>query len=647
MLADNMAQTGTASPFPLVLVLSRDSHKPKAEWATPFLTILPWLKYETGYEEKRGGYCDLQVATLDPGIPSASKLVAAKKLLLGTRSNEPKRLAFRLARELKVWAGLRHPHVLPLLGFYLGHNYKTAVLISEYMVHGDLKDYITKMVPSYEQRLHLGNVLVNLQRRALLADFGLSKALDSGPTGFTTGNDARATVRFSGPEILLQGVAAQSLANDIWSWGCLVLEAMTDRIPFGNIQAETQLILALVQGRTPCDVESLALHLPQFHDLLAKCWRSEPNERPTAVDCLAAIQSALFSFIPTLQPPDKNAPKRTYDQILQSISQISHTGAAAQQETIIGKQPSLAFPDQPTPSDQEKPVNMGLTNSPKSQSPLCGEPKTPNRSPKNQKLSKEPMDHIVLPFANFQQLMLYGDYKFVKRHQAKQMHGQQAAGSHILSQNVTSLISAKNRSAFGLELAPMFKLKTEHSLSCAPRPTRTAMNISPAGVSSNVRPEPERFPTKRDREADVTGYDGSAGPSSPVKRARIDPQADLGSQSATYPTPAKKLSINTTLDTPKKIFDNHQRVVTAAAVAMASANGVTEQRVAVRTFEDPAFGETPDLVQSSSEDPTPLSEVTESGASIRISDGWYDWETIKPELDPESIGRSLIGDPAV
>lgn len=69
-----------------------------------------------------------------------------------------------------------------------------------------------------------GNVLVNSDRRALLADFGLSRALDTGPTGFTTGNDARGTVRYSSPEVLLHGAAAASLPGDMWSWGCLVFE---------------------------------------------------------------------------------------------------------------------------------------------------------------------------------------------------------------------------------------------------------------------------------------------------------------------------------------------------------------------------------------------------------------------------------------
>lgn len=156
-----------------------------------------------------------------------------------------------------------------------------------------------------------GNVLVNPERRALLADFGLSKALDAGPSGFTTGNDTRGTVRFSCPEILLDGEGGQSLANDIWSWACLVLEVrkqsfcntppksllpqvLADKIPFSDIRFEPQLIAALMRGRTPCATEIVALHLPQFNDLFAKCWNQEPNQRPTAGACLTSIESELI-----------------------------------------------------------------------------------------------------------------------------------------------------------------------------------------------------------------------------------------------------------------------------------------------------------------------------------------------------------------
>ncbi|KAG8921503.1 hypothetical protein FRC01_000215, partial [Tulasnella sp. 417] len=180
-------------------------------------------------------------------------------------------------------------------------------------------DYLhTQTVPVRHGDLKPGNVLVNFQRRALLADFGLSRALDSGPTGFTTGNDTRGT-----------GVDAQSLSNDMWSWACLVVEAMIDKIPFSEILSEPMLIVALIQGQTPCDLESLALDLPQFSDLLVKCWNREPEQRPTAADCLVVIQSSLDSLLPptiSQQPPATPPgvhPTTQLSPMLQTSSQMN------------------------------------------------------------------------------------------------------------------------------------------------------------------------------------------------------------------------------------------------------------------------------------------------------------------------------------
>lgn len=51
------------------------------------------LKFEEEYEEKRGGYGDVRVATLDEeGL--APKLVVAKTIRLKTLHKEPHRLAF-------------------------------------------------------------------------------------------------------------------------------------------------------------------------------------------------------------------------------------------------------------------------------------------------------------------------------------------------------------------------------------------------------------------------------------------------------------------------------------------------------------------------------------------------------------------------
>ncbi|KAG8961164.1 hypothetical protein FRC00_013063, partial [Tulasnella sp. 408] len=43
----------------------------------------------------------------------------------------------RLARELKIWARVKHSNILPLIGYYLSENYEIARFISPFMVNGN------------------------------------------------------------------------------------------------------------------------------------------------------------------------------------------------------------------------------------------------------------------------------------------------------------------------------------------------------------------------------------------------------------------------------------------------------------------------------------------------------------------------------
>lgn len=175
------------------------------------------------------------------------------------------------------------------MGYYLDKDYRIAVLISRYMIHGDLKEYIDKQKPGWDARLHLvsilasasargmllrnnpgpqvcdltdglaylhrqtppvlhgdikmvcvvpsgayflalksgsskKNVLVSETIRGILADFGLSKALEDGPTGLTTSDGLKGTLRCYSPELIRDQDSSHSLPSDIWAWGCLVLE---------------------------------------------------------------------------------------------------------------------------------------------------------------------------------------------------------------------------------------------------------------------------------------------------------------------------------------------------------------------------------------------------------------------------------------
>lgn len=58
---------------------------------------------------------------------------------------------------------------------------------------------------------------------AMLCDFGVTKALSNNPTGLTTGNLAKGTLRYASPELYVKNRKYVPLACDTWAWGCLFL----------------------------------------------------------------------------------------------------------------------------------------------------------------------------------------------------------------------------------------------------------------------------------------------------------------------------------------------------------------------------------------------------------------------------------------
>lgn len=118
-----------------------------------------------------GSYGEVVLGTLDEAS-STPRDVAVKRLkAVGTRG-ERARLAKvsrkgsdcdlcsilttfcqRLARELNVWAKIRHPNVVELIGYYLDDKYESPLLISALMTNGNVWEYIERFKPDVEQRI--------------------------------------------------------------------------------------------------------------------------------------------------------------------------------------------------------------------------------------------------------------------------------------------------------------------------------------------------------------------------------------------------------------------------------------------------------------------------------------------------------------
>lgn len=117
-----------------------------------------------------GGYGDVYRGTLQGLGHTPSRLVAVKELrtvgddvtrirvaivsvFISLRTRLWRRTSLlnyiqRLARELRVWAKLKHPNILELVGYYLNSQMSIARLISPFMVNGNIDEYLRKTADS-------------------------------------------------------------------------------------------------------------------------------------------------------------------------------------------------------------------------------------------------------------------------------------------------------------------------------------------------------------------------------------------------------------------------------------------------------------------------------------------------------------------
>ncbi|KAG8921163.1 hypothetical protein FRC01_000381 [Tulasnella sp. 417] len=282
-----------------------------------------------------GGFGEVCLATLDEASESARQ-VAIKELRIPLTERErirfvsitiqvyvPSRLSQiqRLARELIVWAKLKHPNIVELIGYYLDDKCDSALFVSEYMANGNVTQYIQQSSASVEIRLKFvrdiatglkylhdlsppichgdlkpANVLVNQRPDAVLCDFGISSFIDeSGEgTGLTTSKFTKGSTRYMSPELLQDDGSKHTLESDVWAWGCTAFEIMTGILPYSAKQSDPTVMVEICTGSAPGSVSALAgltmdpavdpacrAGVSSLQSIIPRCWEREPTRRPS------------------------------------------------------------------------------------------------------------------------------------------------------------------------------------------------------------------------------------------------------------------------------------------------------------------------------------------------------------------------------
>ncbi|KAK0426520.1 hypothetical protein QR680_009750 [Steinernema hermaphroditum] len=219
-------------------------------------------------------------------------------------------------REARAMSVLDHPRVLEFIGICFDRELpsRPTVLVTRYMIHGDLCQYVkdTNNLITLGQLLGFGlevaegmeyihsknvihrdlasrNCMLDDDLHVCVADFGLSRFANEEEAGYQVRNSRPLPLSTLSIEALAEGHF--STKSDVWAFGNLLWELMTRGFPPWKGVSQEDLLLRLRRGeRLP-----LQEYWPSliYHRLMLPCWEESPEDRPTSSEILAEMGSVL------------------------------------------------------------------------------------------------------------------------------------------------------------------------------------------------------------------------------------------------------------------------------------------------------------------------------------------------------------------
>ena len=180
------------------------------------------------------------------------------------------------------------------------------------------------------------NVLIDLNGRVVLTDFGIARTLADENAGART-QGVVGTPLYMAPE-QLSGLAVDQRA-DIYALGLMLSEMLTGELPFAG---QTPIATALARlTQPPPDPRVVRPELPEaLAELVLQCLAQKPDERPASA---AAVAERLRSWLVAVGEPLTGVP---------TVTMLAGVGVG-----------HASVPEQMTPT-QQQPMTTGPTSSP-------------------------------------------------------------------------------------------------------------------------------------------------------------------------------------------------------------------------------------------------------------------------------------------
>ncbi|GAA5940349.1 uncharacterized protein JCM15063_002609 [Sporobolomyces koalae] len=232
---------------------------------------------------------------------NTGQVVAVKRIKLEGKTEAE---IEQLSNEVSLLQRLNHPAIVRYQGLLRSENYLNIVL--EYAESGSLQttlrqfgqlpeglvaSYVVKILEGlaylHEQGvvhcdLKAANILSTKTGNTKLSDFGVSLNLHAikNTQGFGNGaKDVQGTPNWMAPEVIEMKGALP--ASDIWSLGCTICELIDGKPPYADLVAMSAMFRIVEDESGPPVPASSS---PELRSFLARCFKKEPQERPTALE---------------------------------------------------------------------------------------------------------------------------------------------------------------------------------------------------------------------------------------------------------------------------------------------------------------------------------------------------------------------------
>ncbi|CAI2170043.1 13045_t:CDS:2 [Funneliformis geosporum] len=140
--------------------------------------------------------------------------------------------------------------------------------------------------------LHSGNILNHVTCNGItwtwLGDLGLSVKEEDVERLVMENGPLFGKIGYMAPEVL-RCTQIYTKAADVYSFGMILWELTSCRMPFSNMRQDIHLIYEIIDGKRPKVVEGTP---PAFAKLIEDCWQSDPNLRPT----MEVVHKRIWSY---------------------------------------------------------------------------------------------------------------------------------------------------------------------------------------------------------------------------------------------------------------------------------------------------------------------------------------------------------------